>query len=375
MEKKEFTKAHSLELKGIAIIMMMFHHCFWGAGLFNNFDVSFAPFGQEFVVNMSLFFKICVSIFAFITGYGLILSLKKLNEKYEWTKREIFKWNICRIIKTLSGFWIIAIFAYIICQFVDGRTGTVFFNNKPPLLGGTQILANFFGLSNLFHLDNFCSAWWYMSIAILFIIVIPIFARLFKKYGYFLVFAIVVALPRVFELQFENSSFISFLTPVLLGMYCADKNVIVRFANYKIIKNNIIWNKIIKLVIETGIVIFASFLFIQLPKNNFYEITYGIIPICFIVYLYEFYLDLPLIKQVLKFLGKHAMNIFLIHEFIRTYYLNEYIYSFKNFIKIAMMLLLISLLISVVLELFKKLIRYDRWISKLIDVIDKRIKE
>lgn len=372
MDKKEFTKEHSLELKGIAIIMMMFHHCFWGTALFNNFKVSFEPLGQEFVVNMSLVFKICVSIFAFITGYGLILSLKKLNEKYEWTKKEIFKWNMTRIIKTLSGFWIIAILAYIICQCLDGRTGEVFFNNKPPLFGSAQIITNFLGLSNLLHFDNFCSAWWYMSPAILFIIVTPIFAKLFKKYGYFIVFSIVIALPRVLGIKYENSSFISFLSPVLLGIWCAEKNVIVKLANYKIIKKNNVLNKIIKFILETGIIILAAFVFLQLPKNNFYEITYGLIPICFIVYLYEFYLELPILKQILKFLGKHAMNIFLIHEFIRTYYLNEYIYSFKNFIKIAMMLLGISLLLSLAIELFKKLIRYDKWVSKLINYVEKK---
>ena len=59
------------------------------------------------------------------------------------------------------------------------------------------------------------------------------------------------------------------------------------------------------------------------------------------------------------------MNIFLIHTFIREYYLGDFIYSFENWIEIVAILFIISLAISIVLELFKKLIRYDKLIKKL----------
>ena len=102
--KKDFTKDNTLALKGIAILMMMFHHCFRVTGLFENYEVSFFPFNQNFVVQMSDTFKISVSIFAFITGYGLVLSLRKLSKKYDWTNKQIGKWTVNRIIKTLAGF-------------------------------------------------------------------------------------------------------------------------------------------------------------------------------------------------------------------------------------------------------------------------------
>ena len=83
MKKKEFSIDNTLALKGIAIIMLIFHHCFRKADLFEDYTVSFFPFSQDFIVEISLTFKICVSIFAFITGYGLMLSLKKLNPEYK----------------------------------------------------------------------------------------------------------------------------------------------------------------------------------------------------------------------------------------------------------------------------------------------------
>ena len=104
MEKKEFSKDNTLALKGIAIIMLLFHHCFSTVSRFENYSVSFFPLTQNFVVEMTLTFKICVSIFAFITGYGLVLSLRKLSKKYDWTNKQIGKWTVNRIIKTLAGF-------------------------------------------------------------------------------------------------------------------------------------------------------------------------------------------------------------------------------------------------------------------------------
>ena len=44
---------------------------------------------------------------------------------------------------------------------------------------------NFLGLTKVFRLGHFNSSWWYMGIAILFIISIPLFVKLFKHYGYF----------------------------------------------------------------------------------------------------------------------------------------------------------------------------------------------
>ena len=363
MEKKEFSKDNTLALKGIAIIMLLFHHCFSTVSRFENYSVSFFLLTQNFVVEMTLTFKICVSIFAFITGYGLMLSLKKLNAKYEWTKKEIVKWTINRLIKLLSGFWIIAILAYIICQIINGRTEAIFFDDG-IIYGIIKMIINFLGLSNLFGLNTFDSTWWYMSIAVLFVFTVPIFMKLLKKQGYLITLLWVMFIPRIIGWKYVNSSYISFLMPLLLGIIFAENNLLVRIANFKLNKN-IYANKIIKFLIGTALIIVLYIIYNHLPNKIFWEIRYGFIPVILICYLYEFIIDIPVIKQILKFIGKHSMNIFLIHTFIREYYLGDFIYSFENWIEIVAILFIISLAISIVLELFKKLIRYDKLIKKL----------
>ena len=236
------------------------------------------------------------------------------------------------------------------------------------------MIINLFGLSSLFGLNNFNSTWWYMSLAVLFILSVPIFAKLFKKFGYTPVLLAVIAIPRIIGWDYDNNTYISFLTPLLFGMIFAEKNLMVRIANFKLHKNEYV-NKIVKFVIETIIIIGLFILYSEVQDKLFWEISFGIIPVCLICYLYEFYLDLPIFKQIFSLLGKYSMDIFLIHTFLRSYYLKDFIYSHGNFIKIALVLLLLTLAISIILELFKKLIRYDNIINRLQNFIDNKIDD
>ena len=72
-----FDKYASQAMKGIAIVMMLFHHQYLSRKRFEGFTVSFAPFADDTMIYMCSVFKICVPIYAFISGYGLYLSYRK----------------------------------------------------------------------------------------------------------------------------------------------------------------------------------------------------------------------------------------------------------------------------------------------------------
>lgn len=65
------TKQDTALLKGMAVIMMVFHHCFRTESIFRDYDIIFAPLSQGMVVNLCSAFKICVATFAFISGADL----------------------------------------------------------------------------------------------------------------------------------------------------------------------------------------------------------------------------------------------------------------------------------------------------------------
>lgn len=73
----QFTKQDTLLVKGVAIIMMMVHHCYTTPDRYAGYVIDFGFVGEEITVMISSFFKICVSIFVFLSGYGITVSLNK----------------------------------------------------------------------------------------------------------------------------------------------------------------------------------------------------------------------------------------------------------------------------------------------------------
>lgn len=74
--------------------------------------------------------------------------------------------------------------------------------------------------------------------------------------------------------------------------------------------------------------------------------------------------ELPrFVGNILEFLGKHSMNIFLFHTFIFSHWLKDFIYSPKNPLLIFLLLLGVCLIISVAIEWLKKLIKIDSLIK------------
>ena len=106
---------------------------------------------------------------------------------------------------------------------------------------------------------------------------------------------------------------------------------------------------------------------------TFLEIRDGLIPMIFIGYCYEFILPIKYVTNILQFLGKHSMNIFLTHTFIRYYYFKDFTYSFKYSILIVLVLLGISIIVSMVIELLKKAIKYNEFIEFLKQKVDRKI--
>ena len=88
------------------------------------------------------------------------------------------------------------------------------------------------------------------------------------------------------------------------------------------------------------------------------------IPFILILFLKEYVFRIPGLKRLLGFLGKHSLNIWLVHTFVRDY-LKPYLWSLKYFALVPLAILLISLVLSVVINALKKYIGYDGLIRKI----------
>lgn len=351
-----FDKKSSLALKGIAIILMMIHHNFRDTSLFSSFSISFSPFSEQSVVSFAYACKICVSLFAFISGYGLYFS-------YKGNKTDSTRWFFYRYIKTFSGYWFVWVLSAVICQIINGRTSAILFKDGHAR-GIINTLIDFLGLHSLFSTPSINGTWWYMSAAAVFILMVPVLYQLKDS-------SLLVLIGSVFFIRVIHTgnyfpggnSVYAFITPFILGFVFADKKL---FDKILSIGEGKPLAKTYKAIIEILLIILLFKLYSKIPMEYFWELHFCIFPITVIIFCVEFIVQFQPLRKILVFLGKHSMNVFLVHTFIRAYYLRDLTYSFGHFLLISLFLLSVSTLLSVLIEQLKILTKYNKLIDSII---------
>ncbi len=373
MNEKGLTKNDSQCLKGVGILLMLFYHLFRTQSVFKGHDISFYPFDEHTVVAASYMCKICVCVFAFVTGYGLLKSIK--NTQID--RNSVARWNVKRLLKTMSGFYFIYVIAFVVTFAIDGLPKSTYFTGS-VLKGILYVILDFLGLSNLFSTPMLIGTWWYMSAAVIYILLVPLIYEISKKMGGYLPVVITVAMiPTVLKIGFTGGrNPYTFLLVMIFGMIFADYNLFEKINGR--LPGNKMMSYISSFFIFGGVSAFFCFLSERKDSEAGWQLIYSVFPVFVICFLRYCVIRIPVVRQILSFLGKYSMTIFLTHTFIRYNYLNGFVYSFGNFIKIYAVLLVLSLALAVVLDTVKKLIRYNRLVNRVTSLslvmVDKIVK-
>ena len=255
-------------MKGIAIVIMLFHHMYLSQDRFEGLNVVFTPFSADRIMYLCRTFKICVPIYAFISGYGLYLSYRKNNSTPG-------KWTAKRLIKTMGGFWIIWGLSVVSSQLYNGYAVARYFGNGNIAKGVSAMVLDFFGLAKLFGTSTLNGTWWYMSAAIIFIICVPLF-MIKEEYLVFILVA-VAAFPRIISLEVMGITGIyAFLPVFLMGMCVAKYDLFNRWFK--------IWNAGMKHVFKFLLELLAVFILYKayrtLPLTVYSEIHWGCVSNC-----------------------------------------------------------------------------------------------
>jgi len=73
--KKVFDKNASQVVKGLAILMLLMYHLFEHEELIQSMEVNYSPFPLQGFLTVTGFGNICVSVFVFLTAYGITESI------------------------------------------------------------------------------------------------------------------------------------------------------------------------------------------------------------------------------------------------------------------------------------------------------------
>lgn len=348
-------------LKGVAVVILLFHHCFLRPDRYEGHTLKLL-FPEYYLNYIANFGKICVSLFVFVSAYGLTKKMMSLDKKSGISFAEGSKNVVCtRLVKLLGNFMFVFLCIVIACRILRPGLLTECYGTKFPA-NIEYFLMDFFGVANFFDTPSLKATFWYYGLAIFIILILPLLYQLLKRMEPFM-FLVLMTIVNFF-FSFSNKDIWHYFLCIGVGMVCAYTNFVTRSVEYKFSQSE--WkNKVIKFILEF-ICTFVLMVFRQGPlKGKLYPFWDAVIPVVIALFCCEFIFAVPLFGKLFHFLGVYSAGIFLIHNFIRTTWFNDFTYSFGYPLVILLVLLLDSLAASIFVEKLKKFLHFDRLLNKV----------
>lgn len=336
------TKEQSKLLKGLAVSLLLLYHA-----VALQDCITMAPIIRTIVKNTG---NICVAIFAFITVYGLTMKLKDTPDLLK--PKNYFRFVKERLLKLYKSYW-----PAFIVGFAVAAIRQIYFmlqgDDKPVLyeIYGSGVksvirgVINFFGLSHAVYGDDLYTlnqTWWYMSLAILLVILTPLCVQLCK---------------RAFIGTLVGTIAIAVLVPVKYTGYLPLIVFAVGAAMY---------DEKEKTALELVFSIFMCFVWgcfrVFLP-DKYSALTDSLAIYSIITALLWVLSVLPKwLKTGVGYIGKHSANIFYLHSFLYVYWPTSIFFYLLHYGTLVWPVLMASSIgLSVLLEYGKRKVHWNEW--------------
>ena len=298
------SKDETVVLKGIGIIAMLLHH-FYSCS--PSLDADFIPF----FTFLGTIGKVCVAIFLFCSGYGLSVQYRKKTQAITSPKEyivETLKFLANRFCKFYLNYWFVFILFVPIGIFVFNIT-------LPDRYGHSVNIIKrlFFDIIGIQDANSYNITWWFNRLIILLYLLFPIW-NFITKWSWWvailLSFVMMFLSPYVYE-----SGLFTYTFSFVLGIswdYARNNQYLHKFIQL----NPYLLGFVLCLAILTLIILRTGEIF---PNFSGIKID-GFIVISFVLLTIVYAPKLTLCTKILACLGKHSMNIYLIHTFLYYYW-------------------------------------------------------
>ena len=351
VKKKErdsvfLTPFDSKKMYGVAILLMLFHHLFCIPERLNNNFISVFPPDTQFAmleVKIAWLCKMCVGIYAFITGYGMFIRMDQARNKYNAANPLLnlfygYKKSLKSLLSLFERYWLV--FAVFVPM------GFIFFGRE---FETKEFFMNLFGLSRTYN-----GEWWYVFQYIIFMLMFPVIDTIFSsmtlnRYTKWLVKGGIVYLLIAFLYGFPNTVMWVRNIYNFLGR---DFNGDVVGNEYVATKNDIINFFVSAAAFCTAV--YLRFKYADAPGWSAYDpliiplFVYGVTGIT------KCRLFPNVINKVLGFFGKYSTYMWLVHTFFAYYYFQWLVVLPRYTYLIYVWLVILSLATAVILDLIFK---------------------
>ncbi len=336
---RTFPKESSEIAKGVAILLMLFYHLFSNAQDNQIMQVNFSPLPEDLFLMFAKFGNICVSVFVFLTAFGIST---KLFATGEFTLKDAYRSTYKRAGKLFLNFFLVFVIVNLL-WFKYFDYALLYGAGKQGVLA---FLADALSLSHFFGTPTLNMTWWYMSIAYTLVFLVPFLAYLCKKTGYpFLAAAFLI--PFLFPMQNDISRYFFVMA---FGITAAYGNWFEKVLNCKI-------PIVVRAILEIAFLVFSVFAreneFVQ---TNLLYLADAFFAFGIILFAGDILAIIPGVKQVFAFLGHYSMDMYFTHTFFYLILYRDYIFRFRYAGVTFLLLVIVTLLFSVFIELIKKLL-------------------
>lgn len=308
-----FDKNMTNVCKGVAILLLLCNHLIPFHGTNNICLRALASYGN-----------ICVSIFLFLSGYGLMRS------------KQCAPWF--RLFRLYLNFWIVAFLFIAISLGVFGRDIYSVYAQE----GWLGLIKDLLAISVR---PKFNPTWWYMRTAVICYVLYPLFYEFVRRSHYVFVLGIAVFFT-IFGIAPGK-----YLITFVLGMVIAESRLFDSgFSS--------------KMLFRGAIMLF--FIVLSALRRVVGDVFDSLLAFSFVLLLADIFrhMEMRLIGKSIGFIGLHSMNIFLLHTFIFYYFFPNFFMKISLWVGI-LLLLFLSLMCSIIVEWVKKICGVKFLISHL----------
>ena len=339
----ELSKSDTTAVKGIAILLMLWHHLFLNTMTYGALTHSLA-----------VVFKVCVALFLFVSGYGLTKQYSQLEKPYF---KNTVKFLLRRYINFFLSYW----FCFVLVVVVGNVCGYSFSEAYP--VGRNLLKCVLLDAAGQMGYNSYLNPWWFNKMIIQLYLVFPIlFLIISNKYLSWVGLALIIVVQLYAKSIPGNIFFIveGGLPAFYLGMLCARCRVAPEANNGK-------WRP---LLLFAGLLVCVglAILHLRVVKDPYVAVLLRALMAFCVIVAYKSIGDKHI--SVLEFVGKYATIMYLIHMlFIKL--LSGVIYGMKYSVLVFVVLVAICLVTAMLIDALEKLSRYDRLRVGIVKQIDK----
>lgn len=308
-------KKTSQRIKGVAVCMMVLHHFL----IYNIADLS------KVYIELGWIFKICVGIYAVLTGYG-----------YFFAKDKSVKYGLKKIWCLLETYWI-SLFALFLPIAIRGGYQ----------LTGRKLFINLFGL-----LPNVNWFAWYVFFYVFCMLVLP-FVHKILKFKPSVNFGIALVVPYIIEVilhsvpNYENITAIHDLFSCFLYFPCVLVGYLI--AKYRLIERlNEMFSPGFMISLVGTIIILMARYFVDSILGFLLDVFYAPMVIYFLYNIFSVVgkNKVKIVELVFSVLGKYSTGIWFFHAVFFSEYLRDVFQPLLTVIKTPVLMYLWCIVLS-----------------------------